>query len=115
MTRTVTELPARSIRRFPSAAPPPGSADELAAGEFEPAAEPVGPSPLKGTSAGNGFAGTTWVALLTSFDAPNTCVAESTEKPLGLDSVTGFPPTEAASLALITVVTRVRPSFLTTV
>src|SRR5699024_9335378 len=98
MTKTVTELPASTIRRSSSAAPPLGAADEA-----------VGSSPLKGTSAGNGFAGTTWVALLTSFDAPNTCVAESTAKPSGIASVTGFPPTEAASLALITVVTRVRP------
>src|SRR5699024_6888280 len=103
MTNTVTELPARSIRSFPSAAPPLGAADELAADEFEPADAPVGSSPLNGTSAGSGFAGTTWVALLTSFDVPNTCEAESTAKPSGIDSVTGFPPTEAASLALITV------------
>src|SRR5699024_3474003 len=113
MMKTVTELPARSSLNDPSPAPSLEAGDELAPADDE--AQPVHTARVNGTSAGSGFAGTTCVALFTSFDAPNTCVASSTAKPSGIDSVTGFPPTAAASLALITVVTRVRPSFLTTV
>src|SRR5699024_7720719 len=119
--KTVTELPARSIRSFPSSPIPPlgVAGDPDASGELNaedpPKAAPVSPSPLNGTSAGSWFAGTTCVALFTSFDSPYTCDADETLNPDGIDSVTGFPPTEVASFALITVVTSVRPSFLTTV
>src|SRR5699024_2645207 len=110
--------PARSIRNFPSSPMPPlGVAAELVAPAPADAlaAAPEAPSPLNGTSSGSGLAGTTCVALFTSFDSPYTCDADETLNPDGIDSVTGFPPTEVASFALITVVTSVRPSCLTTV
>lgn len=68
MMKTVTELPARSILSLPSPAPSLEAGDELAPADDE--AEPVGTAPLNGTSAGSGFAGTTCVALFTSFEAP---------------------------------------------
>src|SRR5699024_8248312 len=119
ITNTVTELPPSSIRSSPSPAPslgedkelaPAVSPDDSAAAAGPPAAAAAPPAPLHGTSAGSGVAGTPCVALFPSFDAPSACEAESTAKPSGIDNVTGFPPTEAASLALSTVVTRVRPS-----
>ena len=68
MMKTVTELPARSILSLPSPAPSLEAGDELAPADVE--AEPGGTDPLNGTSAGSGFAGTTCVALFTSFEAP---------------------------------------------
>ena len=109
---TVVQMPItlRSIAAAMEAAD-----DLIPIAEAEAEADAEAPSPLNGTSAGSGFVGTTWVAFFTSFDSPYTCDADETLNPDGIDSVTGFPPTEAASFALITVVTSVRPSFLTTV